>query len=199
MGAAVPWVKLICGSIPLVRILFYGSNLIHCSCVVKEVWSAITIYRQLVLTMNLNSNRCFTNLPIVPPPQRDPATCNGGPGPGGEHHPRWTGDRGHLLCHLVPKQQCELWYTLLDIPCLYVLLTPISHSSSQINLGHIPFQPGLIPTPPPPVTTAPMVLLGVLVNGAHRVSGNVFALADRTLMLTEFNYDGTAPGKSLDG
>ena len=41
-----------------------------------------------------------------------------------------------------------------------------------------------------------MVHLGTLVRGQHRVSGEVFALADRTLMLTGFNYDGTAPGEN---
>ena len=73
-----------------------------------------------------------------------------------------------------------------------------SHSSSQINLGHIPVLPGLIPGPPEPITTLPMVHLGTLSNGAHDVSGSVFALADRTLMLKDFNYDGTAPGKIAD-
>ena len=41
-----------------------------------------------------------------------------------------------------------------------------------------------------------MVHLGTFVNGAHNVRGEVFALADRTLMLTGFYYDGTAPGEN---
>ena len=39
------------------------------------------------------------------------------------------------------------------------------------------------------------VFLGNLTNRAHEVRGNVFALDERTVMLTEFFYDGGAPGE----
>ena len=39
------------------------------------------------------------------------------------------------------------------------------------------------------------VFLGNLTNRAHEVQGNVYALDERTLMITEFFYDGGAPGE----
>ena len=42
---------------------------------------------------------------------------------------------------------------------------------------------------------ASAVFLGSLTSNAHGVHGNVFALDERTLMLTEFSYDGAAPGE----
>jgi hypothetical protein len=69
----------------------------------------------------------------------------------------------------------------------------------QINIGHIAVQQDLIPnTEKPPALTVPKnspVFLGSLTTNSHGVQGNIFALDERTLMLTEFSYDGTAPGK----
>ena len=38
------------------------------------------------------------------------------------------------------------------------------------------------------------VFLGSLTTNSHGVQGNVFTFSERTLMLTEFFYDGSAPG-----
>ena len=64
----------------------------------------------------------------------------------------------------------------------------------QFALVHVPVATGLIPGPPLPITTVEPVFIGSLRTRAHDVSGNVFALDENTLMLTEFSFDGVAPG-----
>ena len=44
-------------------------------------------------------------------------------------------------------------------------------------------------------STPSEVLIGNLRTRAHRVSGTVYALGERTIMIEGFNYDGTAPGR----
>ena len=79
-------------------------------------------------------------------------------------------------------------------------LTTTSHShtytslSSQVNLGHVQVPEGLIMTPPPPLPDG-QVHLGSLTTRAHNVQGDVFALSNRTLLLTHFTYDGSATGE----
>ena len=46
-----------------------------------------------------------------------------------------------------------------------------------------------------PEVPASAVFLGSLTTNSHGVRGFVFALDERTLMLTEFSYDGSAPGE----
>ena len=58
----------------------------------------------------------------------------------------------------------------------------------QVGLVSIPVPVGLIPTAPPPVE------IGSLTTRGHGVQGNVFAITEKTLLVTNFYYDGRAPG-----
>ena len=64
----------------------------------------------------------------------------------------------------------------------------------QVGLVTILVPDGLIPIAPtlPPVEDE--VSIGSLRTRAHGVRGNVFALNQKTLKLTNFHYDGNAPG-----
>ena len=53
---------------------------------------------------------------------------------------------------------------------------------------------GLIPTPAPPPMAPSRVLVGSFTTRAHRVSGRMYVLDERTVMLTQFYFDGNAPG-----
>ncbi len=73
---------------------------------------------------------------------------------------------GHKCCHLAPPQE---------------------------PLESIPVGDGLFPvlvTLPPPTDG----FIGSLVPRQHQVRGDVFALDERTLMIKNFNFDGSAPG-----
>ena len=76
--------------------------------------------------------------------------------------------------------------TLDTIDCFSVWCVPF-----RINFGEVAIPDDLVvPTPAPPSE----VLIGSLRTRAHRVSGDVYALGERTIRITGFNYDGTAPG-----
>ena len=64
----------------------------------------------------------------------------------------------------------------------------------QVGLVTILVPDGLIPIAPtlPPVEDE--VLIDPLRTRAHGVRGNVFALNQKTLRLTNFHFDGNAPG-----
>ena len=64
----------------------------------------------------------------------------------------------------------------------------------QVPLAMIPVADGLIPVPIP--ITVEQAFLGSLITRAHNVRGDVYALDNKTLMLTGFFYDGSAPGES---
>ena len=66
----------------------------------------------------------------------------------------------------------------------------------QINIGHVSVPRGLITTPPPPPDDE-RVLLGPFNGHVHNVRGELYALDETTLLLTNFHYDGTAPGMLL--
>jgi len=63
-----------------------------------------------------------------------------------------------------------------------------------VNLAHIPVMSGLIPTPAPPPMAPSRVLVGSFTTHFHDVSGTMYALDERTVMLTQFYFDGNAPG-----
>ncbi len=64
--------------------------------------------------------------------------------------------------------------------------------SVQKDVVHIPVEGGLIPTLPP--LTAGAVFIGSLSELVHDVSGKVFRLGVKTIVLKEFYFDGNAPG-----
>lgn len=73
--------------------------------------------------------------------------------------------------------------------CVRILL------STQRGLVHVSVEEGLIPTLPSLLSEA--VFIGSLAERAHGVSGDVYRVGVKTLIVTMFNYDGTAPGRLL--
>ncbi len=71
----------------------------------------------------------------------------------------------------------------------YFLLVPLL----QEEVVKIPVPEGLIPVP----TVIPFegAFIGSLRTRQHGVSGDVYALDERTIRLEHFNFDGSAPGK----
>ena len=56
------------------------------------------------------------------------------------------------------------------------------------------FSRDAFPSPPPPVDG---VLWGGIINRAHNVRGTVYAIDDKTFIITDFNFDGNAPGEEI--
>lgn len=54
--------------------------------------------------------------------------------------------------------------------------------TASVNFGEVP------------IPAINRTFIGNLVQRAHGVSGGVYALGERTLMITDFNFDGIAPG-----
>ena len=64
----------------------------------------------------------------------------------------------------------------------------------RINFGELQIPEAIVfpsPSPPPP----PRVRLGSFITRSHLVAGSLFALDERRLVITEFDYDGLAPGE----
>ena len=66
----------------------------------------------------------------------------------------------------------------------------------RVNFGELRIPdtivfPSAPPSPPPPL---PRVQLGSFMTRSHLVAGKLFALDERRLVITEFYYDGLAPG-----
>ncbi len=55
--------------------------------------------------------------------------------------------------------------------------------TADVNFGEVP------------IPAIERVLIGSLSELLHDVSGTVYALGERTLMITDFNFDGDAPGQ----
>ena len=62
---------------------------------------------------------------------------------------------------------------------------------TQVSLASVTFSEKVFPPAPPPITAW---YLGSLTERAHNVMGDVYALDNKTLLLSGFHFDGNAPG-----
>ena len=61
-------------------------------------------------------------------------------------------------------------------------------------LANLRFSENVFPPAPPPITAW---FLGSFIQRAHNVQGNLYALDNKTILLSGFHFDGNAPGNSL--
>ena len=65
-------------------------------------------------------------------------------------------------------------------------------SNVQVSLSSVAFSASVFPPAPPPITAW---YLGSLVQSAHNVQGSVYAVDNKTILISGFHFDGNAPGK----
>ena len=81
----------------------------------------------------------------------------------------------------------------ISYPIIYTA-TLVSGNHSQVPLASVTFSESVFPSVPPPTTAW---YLGSFRKRAHNVQGKMYALDEKTILLTGFYFDGNAPGNFI--